>query len=247
MKIRRHSRLDKILSRIDRLFTEALKLLFLPILLIAAYGIYDAFSIEMEAIRAKDVAKEYFTDSGDAVDFEKLKEKNPEIVAWLKIPDTNINYPIMQSRDNKFYLTHDFEKNFATVGGIFLDYRNDASFQDEYAVIYGHRMSKGRMFSDVGEYANKEYFANHSVGMLYTPSGNYELRFIAFASVYGDTGEIYNIGAFRKEEAVRKIMENAKVKTDFNPANLGDVVLLSTCSTEELMLRDVLLAEKIQK
>ncbi|MDO4729655.1 MAG: class B sortase, partial [Candidatus Saccharibacteria bacterium] len=126
-------------------------------------------------------------------------------------------------------------------------YRNDASFQDKYAVIYGHRMSKGRMFSDVGEYANKEYFANHSVGMLYTPSGNYELRFIAFASVYGDTGEIYNIGAFRKEEAVRKIMENAKVKTDFDPANLGDVVLLSTCSTEELMLRDVLLAEKIKQ
>jgi len=246
MKIRKHSRLNKILSRIDKLFSEVLKLLFLPILLVALYGIYDVFSVEVEASRASGVAKEYFLDSKNAVDFEKLREKNSEIVAWIKIPNTNINYPIMQSRDNRFYLTHDYEKNFATVGGIFLDYRNDAIFRENYSVIYGHRMSKGRMFSDVGEYANEEYFAEHNRGMLYTPQGNYELRFVAFASVYGDTAEIYNIGAFRKEEVVRKIMENAKTKAEFELDNLGDVILLSTCSTEELMLRDVLLAEKIE-
>lgn len=248
MKIRRYARAHKILSCVDKFLSEALKVIFIPFLFVALYGIYDVFSIEIEAIKAKDVAKSYYSETDDAVDFKSLKEKNPEIIAWIKIPDTSINYPVMQGSDNRYYLTHDFERNFATVGGIFLDYRNDANFLDNYSVVYGHRMSKGRMFSDVGEYADKEYFKNHGVGMLYTESGNYELRFVAFASVYGDEAEIYNIGAYRKEEAVEKIMQSAKVVVDgFDKDNLGDVILLSTCSTEELMLRDVLLAEKVRR
>ena len=74
------------------------------------------------------------------VDFVVLRETNPDIVAWIYIEGTKINYPIVQGEDNRYYLKHLFSGEWNGSGCIFLDFRNDASFADRHSIIYGHHM-----------------------------------------------------------------------------------------------------------
>ena len=240
MKIK-YREFNRVLDGIDSCINNLFKLFLLPVILVGVYAIYDWGQLEVGAIKAASLAKEYVDASGDSVDFKALQQNNADVIAWLQIPDTNIDFPVMQAKDNYYYLSHDFEKNYAVTGGIFLDYRNRKDFSDGLSIIYGHRMSSGRMFSDVGKFEDKEFFNRHQeVAVLYTPGQKYKIRFVAFASVYGVQGEIYNVGAFRKEEAVAKILENASIVTD--DAERGEkYILLSTCSTKEQAKRDVLL------
>jgi len=246
MKIRYQSML-RIIDGIDSSINNAFKLLLFPIILIGAYALYDLGQLERGAAKAAGLAKEYVSTSDDSVDFEALLRTNEEVVAWLRIPDTNIDFPVMKARDNKYYLSHDFEKNYAITGGVFLDYRNAGDFSDDFSVIYGHRMSSGRMFSDVGRFENRAFFESHQLTALYVPGQKYEIRFVAFASVYGVQAEIYDIGAFSKIEAVRKVLENASIVMDGESGAHAKYILLSTCSTKEQSKRDVLLGVLVEK
>lgn len=240
MKIK-YRGLNRVLDSVDSCINNLFKLFLLPIILVGVYAIYDWGQLEVGAIKAAGLAKEYVDASGDSVDFKALQQKNADVIAWLRVPDTNIDFPVMQAKDNYYYLSHDFEKNYAVTGGIFLDYRNRDDFSDSFSIIYGHRMSSGRMFSDVGKFEDKKFFNEHREGaVLYTPGQKYRIRFVAFASVYGVQGEIYNVGAFRTEESVEKVLESASI-IESDARDGGKYILLSTCSVKEQAKRDVLL------
>ena len=234
----------RLVERLDRILNVALKLIVFPFVLVAAYAVYDFFQTELDAVHAGQLAKEFVVeDEGEAVevDFVSLKQKNAEIVAWLRIPDTKIDFPVMHARDNKFYLSHDYEKNFAITGGVFLDYRNNDDFSDGFSIIYGHRMSSGRMFSDVGKFKDKSFFEEHPEASLYTPGQNFVLNIVAFASIDGDDGAVYGFDYHTKEEAIRRIYDKAIYKRGEAPDLSQRFVLLSTCSVESEGGRDVVL------
>ncbi len=242
----RYRRIIRIVERFDRLLSIMLKILILPIALIAVYAIYDYSLTELDAERAGRLAVMYVNDAEDEsnteVDFASLKQVNSEIVAWLRIPDTKIDFPVMHARDNKFYLSHDYEKQFAIAGGIFLDYRNSGDFSDSFSIIYGHRMSSGRMFSDVGKFKDKEFFDGHPKALLFTPDKNYILNIVAFASVAGDDGKIYGFSNYSTEESMERVLEKAVHKRKFSLDLDRKYILLSTCSIESEGGRDVVLA-----
>ena len=114
----------------------------------------------------------------------------PGQVAWLKIDGTHINYPVMQTNDNTWYLSHDYYGNSAASGAVFLDYRNAADFSDELSIIYGHRMNSDLMFSDVAKYRDADFFAAHISGELLTSEQSSRLRVIAYREVDAE-GELY--------------------------------------------------------
>jgi len=230
-----------VVDKLDKTVGFLFKIMLLPLLLIAAYAIYDTGRLEISAIKAASLANEFVDDSDDSVNFEALRQRNEEVVAWLRIPDTNIDFPVMQARDNSYYLSRDIDKSYAITGAIFLDYRNSGDLSDDFSIIYGHRMSNGRMFSDVGKFEDKEFFYEHQWATLYTPEQKLTIRFVAFASVYGVQGEIYQIGAFSDKEAISKVLEKSKVLDSDGIARGGKYVLLSTCSAKEQSMRDVLL------
>ena len=91
------------------------------------------------------------------------RETNPDIVAWIYIEGTKINYPIVQGEDNRYYLKHLFSGEWNGSGCIFLDFRNDASFADRHSIIYGHHMKNGTMFTDIDKYKKQEFFDEHPV------------------------------------------------------------------------------------
>ena len=80
------------------------------------------------------------------VDFEELKSINKDTVGWISVNGTNINYPYVQTSNNKYYLTHDYEKNYNSAGWVFLDYRNSPKFEDKNTIIYAHGRYDKTMF-----------------------------------------------------------------------------------------------------
>ncbi|MBP0986329.1 MAG: class B sortase, partial [Oscillospiraceae bacterium] len=106
-------------------------------------------------------------------DFAALGEINDEVVGWIQIPNTKINYPVAQSGDNSYYLRHMFNKEYNPGGGIFLDYRNSSNFSSKHSLMYGHPMNNGTMFTNITTYTTQSYYDGHTYGLLYTPSGNY--------------------------------------------------------------------------
>ncbi len=106
------------------------------------------------------------------IDFEKLKNINVDVVAWINIPDTHINYPVMQTFDNKYYLKRDFNNEYNINGSIYMDYNNKSDFSDPNTIIYGHYTHSTDMFSDLkGIYENS---SSKDVNVyIYTPQKDY--------------------------------------------------------------------------
>ena len=94
------------------------------------------------------------------VDFEKLKEKNSDIVAWLKVKGTNIETTVVKSTNNDYYLTHNFNKEYNSAGWIFADYKNKVDGTDKNLVIYGHNMRDNSMFGSLKWVINEDWYNN---------------------------------------------------------------------------------------
>ncbi len=131
------------------------------------------------------------------VEFEKLKDKNPDIFAWIKVKGTSIEYPIVQAKDNLYYLTHSLDKNYNSAGWIFADYRNKIDGTDKNLVIYGHNRRDGSMFGTLKDVLKKEWYDTS------------ENQYITFETE--DKPEIYQVFSVYQIKA-----EDYYIKTDFN-------------------------------
>ena len=104
------------------------------------------------------------------IDFEQLQSMNPEIYAWIRIPGSIIDYPIVQSdTDNAYYLTHDVENKDNAAGAIFTEDYNTKTFEDPNTVIYGHGMTNGTMFNGLHQYMDRSYFDENRDIIIYMP------------------------------------------------------------------------------
>ncbi|MDD3243648.1 MAG: class B sortase [Eubacteriales bacterium] len=112
-----------------------------------------------------------------AVNFDALREINPDVVGWLAVDGTTISYPVVCGTDNSYYLNRSFERKGNASGCLFLDYRNEKDFTDDNSVIYGHNMNDGSMFHQLASF-KKRAFWEESGGLirLYTPDGVYQLQ-----------------------------------------------------------------------
>lgn len=119
-------------------------------------------------------------------DWDALKALNPDVVGWIAVPETNINYPIVQGLDNSFYLHHLFDASPSGTGAIFADYEGSATLDGQHNIIYGHNMFDGTMFSEMLMYSDQDYFDCHRRIHLYTPTRNFELNVVAAINVAAD-------------------------------------------------------------
>ncbi len=168
------------------------------------------------------------------VDWEKLKEKNPDIKGWIYLKDSPINYPIVQGKDNDYYLTHMADKQWSGNGAIFLDYRHENPFEDFLTIIYGHRMRDGSMFHDIIKYRDEDYYKKHKEFLISTPEKKYKLKVIGAVTLPADSPQYkFSFNGVEKENYINWIRENSEVKTDPIDVNADDkIVMLSTCTYE---------------
>ena len=167
------------------------------------------------------------------VDFDALREINPDIVGWIYIEDTNINYPIAQGPDNSYYLSHMYNKQWDGYGCIFMDYLNSSDFSDPNSVIYGHHMKNGSMFHDLDGYKGQEFYETHKTAYLLTPEKNYQIILFAgyVASLKDDAWKV----DFSEEEFelwYMKAIERSCFDSGIVPTPQSKIITLSTCSYE---------------
>ena len=154
--------------------------------LIGAYATLDAYLVYQHANDTSVLKfKPQLSASGEV---EQPRSISENMVCWLTVDDSGVDFPVMQGRDNNEYLNKDPYGDFSLSGSIFLDARNAADFTDPYSLIYGHHMEHGAMFGCLDEFLDPSYFAAHRDGTLVTADGKvYPLRL--FAAFIADSAD----------------------------------------------------------
>lgn len=118
-------------------------------------------------------------NKGDAFDYASLLAINSDCIGWLRIDGTRIDYPMVQGKDDAFYLKHDFHKEYSIGGNPFLDSRNDIKAEGEHFIIYGHQMKDGSMFKGLNEYKDKEFYKKHKEIIFYIKDQKYTYEVVS--------------------------------------------------------------------
>lgn len=182
------------------------------------------------------------------IDFETLREVNPDVVGWLRIPDTKIDYPILHTDDNEKYLHTDINGNESVYGAIYLDCDSEPDFSGWNNPIYGHHMKDGSMFKDVVKFKEPGYFKEHQYFEIYTPERTIHLK--AVSCYYTGSDGIVRKTKFKSQESF-----NAWLKERLEPCSyaeipelsVGSVFTLVTCSYERNDARMLLFAVEVDE
>ena len=166
------------------------------------------------------------------VDFNGLKRTNPDVVGWLKVNGTNINYPFVQSSDNDYYLTHSFNKSYNGGGWVFLDYRNNGT-NNKNTIIYAHGRSDKTMFGTLKNVLNNGWL-NNTNNYVIKISTETENSLWQIFSVYRiPTTSDYLQTNFNDETEYQNFLDMIKDRSnhnfDTNVASTDNILTLSTC------------------
>ena len=167
-----------------------------------------------------------------AVDFNELKKKNSDTVGFIKVNGTNVNYPIVQSNNNSYYLKHAFDKTPNSAGWVFADYRNNMINFDKNTVIYGHSRSNQTVFGSLKKVLNKSWYSNkdNHIIKLSTPTENTLWQIV---SIYTIAPESYYITTKFSESQFQTFIKTIKERSQIQfsgTINENDKILtLSTC------------------
>ena len=220
------------------------------ILLMLSYGMYslwDTYKIYANSFADEELLKFRPTDDGaDNPTLKDLKKLNPDVKAWIQVPKTNIDYPVVQGQDDMEYINKNVYGEFELSGAIFLSCLNKDDFSDPYNLVYGHNMKNGGMFADVADFTNKEYFETHQKGKLYLTDATRKIRFFACMKVTAADAKIYHPDGYRKEnlkDLLDYIQANAVQYRDVNVVDESSLIALSTCSEAETNGRVVLIGK----
>ena len=166
------------------------------------------------------------------VNFNKLKEQNNETIAWLKVNNTNVEYPVVKGTNNSFYLNHSFDKSNNSAGWIFADYRNKFDNTDKNIIIYGHNMRDSSMFGSMKNILNSDWYENEKNTDITLYTENEKCIYKVF-SIYKIENEDYYIKTeFKNDNEFEKFIKTLKKRSikDFSVdvSKDDDILTLST-------------------
>ena len=165
---------------------------------------------------------------------ENLYDKYEDYRGWIKIDNTNINYPIVQGKDNSFYLDKDINKNYLSSGSIFMNYLNHG-FNDENTVLFGHHMRNKTMFAQLNKYKEKEFFYGDN-DIVIEVENDKVLKYKVFSAYVTDSKDNYIKTNFDDKDQYKEFLEDIKNKSQYKSdidVNENDkIITLSTCSYE---------------
>lgn len=175
---------------------------------------------------------EPYADLLQQVDLEALQAVNPEVVGWITIPETEVNYPLLQAADNRYYLDHTWMGDTSSVGAIFLECRCAPDFSGFHTIIYGHNMRNGSMFGSLRHYAGADYREAHPSVYLVTAGG--VRRYDIFAAFEAGVEEIvYRLDLEEtgsEAEFLRFSLDHSVIDTGIIPEPEDQIITLSTCT-----------------
>ena len=168
------------------------------------------------------------------IDFASLKAINEEVVGWLYLPDTVINYPVVQGEDNSYYLKRLVDGNYNANGSLFVDHQNEMDFSDDNTLIYGHHMDSGKMFATLVKYKDQEFYDAHPVAYFLTEEKNYKIEIFSGYVTTPDS-DSYLLTAGSREQTIewmKEMFHNADFFADVTIMPEDHIVTFSTCDYE---------------
>ena len=234
------------------------------VFVVSAYKLYGIFSEynkgDKEYQKIQDLVintdkKDDTKEETFSVDFEKLLEMNSDVVGWIRFDEpSEINYPVVQGRDNEEYLKRTFEANTNKLGTLFVDVNNPGDFSGRNTFIYGHNMKNGSMFAQLLKYKDDSFYKEHPYFYIYTPDGKVRTYEIFSAGVLKDTSDSY-IMDYADDAAFQTYIDYIKQQsaypTSAEVTTASKIVSLSTCTNvrddERFLVHGVMIKEEAVK
>ena len=189
------------------------------------------------------------TSDEDTIDFNSLKEKNSDTVAWIKVEGTDIDYPVVQASNNEYYLNHSFDKSSNGAGWIFADYKNKIDGTDDNIVVFGHNRRDGSMFSSLKNVLTAKWYNDENNRMITFITEQENISYEVF-SVYQIENEDYYIKTEFTEKSFLNFLQTIKRRSIKNFGvdvdKTDSILTLSTCANDN-KYRVVLHAKKLYK
>ena len=164
------------------------------------------------------------------VDFSVLQQQNKDVVGWIYLKNSPINFPVLQSKDNDYYLRRLITGKYNRAGSIFMDYRNNKNITDKNTIIYGHNMKNDTMFGTLTKYRKQDYYNNHKIIYLFTPEKNYEVKIFSGFTESVDS-EIYNLNNMNQDK-INELIKKSDFKTQIEVNEDSKILTMSTCAYE---------------
>ncbi len=185
------------------------------------------------------------------VNFDNLKKINSDVVGWIKVNGTNINYPFVQSKDNKYYLTHSFSKSYNNAGLVFLDYRNN-NINNRNTIIYAHGRTDKTMFGTLRKVLNNGWINNTNNYVIKISTEKENSLWQIFSIYHIPTTNDYLQTEFKDEREYQRFLNILKNRSNHNfntSITSNDTILtLSTCYNDsEKMVVNAKLIKKQKK
>lgn len=216
----------------------------LSVLIYASYGLfgilYDYYHNDKVLNNLQEI---YYQDHGreDSVDhssekrirsgFDDLQSMNEDVVGWITIDDTKIDYPIMQADNNIKYLDTNYHGDKSRAGSIFMDFRNDITMKENNLILYGHRVKDGSMFQHLKKYLDEDFFESHRTFTIDTLYDSYEAEIFAVYNTMIDFNYIQT--DFSTEEKfdhlIQGINQRSIYESDITVNSSDQMITLSTC------------------
>lgn len=201
-------------------------------------ALYDEHKAGSEAEATEEIPEETEDGvyAGCPVDFAGMREVNEDVYAWITVPGTVIDYPILQhATDNTYYLNYNIDGSYGYPGCIYTENMNSRDFTDNNTVIYGHNMKNGTMFAGLHKFEDAEFFEENTRVFIYTPEREYNYTIFA-AYIYDDRHLLYSFD-FASEEVFATYLEdirnmrsmNALIREDITVTAEDKIITLVTC------------------
>lgn len=242
----------KLVRVFNWLLSKAIIYSLILVLAFSGYALWSNSHVYTDALVLRDELlqlKPVVYEEEEKPDFGALRAINPDVIGWITLPGTGIDYPILQGRNNMTYLNRDVYGNFSLAGSIYMDSRCAGDFTDHYSLIYGHHMENGVMLGDLDLFYDYEFFETNRSAYVVTEDGILEMTVLAVLEIPDSSEEIFNPDLWGADlSALAKyIQENAQMVWEDAMATLlaypttTQAVALATCADGETGTRRVII------
>jgi len=225
------SNINKLVDKISiwgiRVLVCASFLLGFGLMLFSGYAIYEQYYTQNRAFSSGGInTAEVYTVEAQ----QNLVQARKDYRAWIKIDNTNIDYPVMQSNDDLYYANHDIDGNVSLTGAIYMAADNASDLSDDYIVIYGHHMDNGAMFGDLEKFLDKDFFDSDNGGRFVFPDGSvFDLKLWAVVHTNAYEDEVYSVGTQKFDDVVEYVNKYSRYIKPSSLDNAKKIIALSTC------------------
>ena len=236
----------RIVRTLSRTVDNAVLLTLLVCLIFSVYSFWDTHQVNEAADSKKYATYKPATEEGKK-SFAELQAMNSDVMGWLTIYGTSIDYPLVKARNDNFtYLSKNAEGEWEGSGSLYVDYRNGSHFEDFNTIIHGHHMAEHKMFGDLDLFVKQDYFNEHQYANLYFDGANHGLEIFAILTIdaYHPIASSPNIQDPKaQQDLLNSILNEAAQKRDIGVTTNDHIIVMTTCNLTETNGRYTLVAK----